>query len=70
MYKPLFNECLASVDTLKVYKDDKLLFSSSKDRLLTLLEYIDKLAPYHQMEKLSINKEPEEFYEVIRSIIK
>ncbi len=134
MYKPLFNKFLASGDTLQVYKDDKLLFSSSKDRLLPLLEYTDRFAAYHQqvvifdkimgnaaallsvkascrevysplgsqltvktldkygikyhitkivpyiqkpneedmcpMEKLSINKEPEEFYEVIRNIIK
>lgn len=48
MYKPLFNKFLASGDTLQVYKDDRLLFSSSKDRLLPLLEYIDGLAPYHQ----------------------
>ena len=134
MYSPLFDEFLASSDTLQVYKDDKLLFSSSKGRLLPLLEYIDRFALYYQqvvifdkvmgnaaallsvkaacrevysplgsqlaiktlnnynieyhlneiiphiqnrrredmcpMEKLSINKSPEEFYEVIRSIIK
>ncbi len=134
MYTSLFNEFRLSSDTLQVYKDDKLLFSSNKDRLLPLLAYIDKLAPYHQqvvifdkimgnaaallsveagcrevysplgsqlavktldkygikyhitkivpyiqkpneedmctMEKLSINKEPDEFYEVIRNIIK
>ena len=133
MYTPLFNEFLASDDTLQVYKDSKLLFSSDKDGLLPLLEYIDRFAPYHQqvvvfdkimgnaaallsveagcqevysplgsqlavktlekygikyhitkiipyiqqpdgkdmcpMEKLSLDKGPEEFYEVIRSII-
>ena len=133
MYSSLFDEFLVSSDTLRVYKDDALLFSSSKDRLLPLLEYIDRAAPYHQqvvifdkvmgnaaallsvkvscqevysplgsqlavktldkygikyhitevvpyiqkpneedmcpMEKLSINKAPEEFYEVIRNII-
>jgi len=133
MYTHLFNEFLASGDTLQVYKEDKLLFSSSKDRLLPLLEYIDRFDSYHQqvvifdkimgnaaallsveascrevysplgsqlavktldkygieyhitetvpyiqkpdeevmcpMEELSIDKEPGEFYKVIRSII-
>ena len=134
MYTRLFNEFLAGADTLQVYEGNQLIFSSKKDRLLSLLEYIYRLAPYHQhvvifdkimgnaaallsvtancqevfsplgsqlavktldkygvkyhlteivpyvqkpngedmcpMEKLSINKEPEEFYEVITSIIK
>jgi hypothetical protein len=134
MYTPLFNEFLVSADSLQVYKDSKLLFSSSKDRLLPLLEYIERFAPHHRqvvvfdkimgnaaallsveascrevysplgsqlavktlekygikyhiteivpyiqqpngedmcpMEKLSLDKGPEEFYEVIRGIIK
>ena len=134
MYTPLFNKFLIGDDTLQVYSNDKLLFSSNKDRLLPLLEYIDRFAPYHQqvvifdkimgnaaallsikassrevysplgsqlavktldkhsikhhiteitpyiqkpngegmcpMEELSLNKEPEEFYEAIKSIIK
>ena len=134
MYTTLFNEFSSSNDTLQVYKDSKLLFSSDKDRLLPLLEYIDRFAPYHRqvvvfdkimgnaaallsveagcqevysplgsqlaiktlekygikyhiteitpyiqqpngedmcpMEKLSLDKGPEEFYEVIRNIIK
>ena len=48
MYARLFNEFLISGDTLRVYKDDKLLFASNKDRLLPLLEYIDRFVPYHQ----------------------
>ncbi len=48
MYTYLFNEFSLSNDTLQVYKDDKLLFSSNKDRLLPILEYIDKFAPHHQ----------------------
>ncbi len=44
----LFNEFLASDDTLWVYEGDQLVFSSSEDRLLPLLEYIDKLMPHHQ----------------------
>jgi len=134
MYKGFFNEFLMSGDTLRVYEGNHLIFSSMKDRLLPLLEYIDRFAPHHQqavifdkimgnaaallsveascrevysplgsqravktldkysikhhiteivpyiqkpdgedmcpMEELSINKKPEEFYEVIRSIIK
>lgn len=134
MHKPFFDEFLLSNDTLQVYEGDKLVFSSDKDRLLPLLEYIDKLAPQHQqvvildkimgnaaallsikagcnevcsplgsqlaiktleeyginyhltdvipyiqkpdgqdmcpMEKLSINKEPEEFYQAIKDLIK
>lgn len=133
MYTPLFNQFLISDDTLQVYKDNQLLFASNKDRLLPIVEYIDRFAPYHQqvvifdkimgnaaallaikascrevysplgsqlaiktldkygityhlteivpyiqkpnqadkcpMEKLSLNKEPEEFYEVMKSII-
>ncbi len=134
MYTGLFNQFLVSGDSLQIYKGDQLLFSSNKDRLLPLLEYIDRFAPCHQkvvvfdkimgnaaallsveancqevysplgsqlaiktldkygiqycltkivpyiqkpdgedmcpMEKLSINKEPEEFYQVIKNIIK
>ena len=48
MYTHLFSEFLSSGDTLRVYKGDRLLFSSNKDRLLPLLEYIDGFAPQHQ----------------------
>jgi len=134
MYTPLFNEFLVSADTLRVYKNSQLLFSSPKDRLLPLLEYIERFVPYQRqvvvfdkimgnaaallsveascqevysplgsqlavktlekygikyhitkivpyiqqpngedmcpMEKLSLNKGPEEFYEVIKSMMK
>ena len=130
MYTRLFNAFLASNDTLRVYQDNKLSFSSKKDRLIPLLEYIDRygrnldpvvlfdkvmgnaaallsvkagccevysplgsqlaiktlglygikyhlteVVPYIRnsdgddmcpMEKLSVGKEPEEFYELIR----
>lgn len=133
MYQPLFNQFLASDDTLQVYQDDKLLFSSRQDRLRPLMEYIDRFATRHRqvvifdkimgnaaalltlrancrevysplgsqiavgtferygikhhitrlvpciqkangedmcpMEKLSLDKEPEEFYQVMRNII-
>jgi len=50
MYTPLFNEFLASDDTLQVYKDGKLIFSSDEDGLLPLLEYITRFAAYqHQV---------------------
>ena len=48
IYQPLFSKFLTSSDTLQVYEDDKLLFSSSKDRLLPLLEYLDQFAPHHR----------------------
>ena len=48
IYQPLFNEFLSSDDSLQVYKGDKLLFSSKKERLLPLLEYIERMAPHHR----------------------
>jgi len=46
--KRFFNEFVASDDTLRVYEDDQLIFSSNKDRLLPLLEYIERFVPHHQ----------------------
>ena len=132
MYACLFDEFLASDDTLRVYQGNKLLFSSTKERLIPLLEYIDSyghnLKPaifdkvvgnaavllsikagcrrvysplgsqlaaktlsrysieYHftesvpyirnssgedmcPMEKLSLNKEPEEFYTLLKKLL-
>lgn len=40
MYTDLFSAFLASDDTLRIYRDDTLIFSSEKDRLLPLMEYI------------------------------
>ena len=40
MYTDLFSAFLASDDTLRVYTGDELVFSSEKDRLLPLMEYI------------------------------
>jgi len=45
MYERFFKEFVASDDTLWVYKGDKLVFSSRKDRLLPLMEYLDRFAP-------------------------
>lgn len=41
----LFSEFLVSNDTLWVYGGDRLIFTSSRDGLLSLIEYIDKLSP-------------------------
>jgi hypothetical protein len=40
MYTDLFSAFLSSDDTLRIYRDDALVFSSVKDRLLPLMEYI------------------------------
>jgi hypothetical protein len=47
VYQPLFDEFLTSKNTLRVYKSSKLIFTSDKDRLLPLVEYIDKFASQH-----------------------
>jgi len=44
----LRNEFLTSDDTLRIYQGDQLIFSSAKDRLLPLLEYLDRFAADHQ----------------------
>ena len=44
----LFDDFLASKDTLRVYKEGRLLFASSKGRLAPLLEYIDRLVPHQK----------------------
>ena len=49
MYALLFNEFLTGDDTLRVYKDDRLIYDSNKDGLLPLLEYIDRFTHYHQV---------------------
>jgi hypothetical protein len=47
VYQPLFDEFLTGKNTLRVYKGNKLIFASDKDRLLPLVEYIDKFASQH-----------------------
>ena len=44
MHAHLFSEFLTGDDTLRVYQDDRLIYTSKKDRLLPLLEYIEKSA--------------------------
>ena len=45
MSADLFDEFLLSENTLRVYSEDKLIFSSDRDRLLPLLEYLDAFSP-------------------------
>jgi len=40
----LFDEFLVSNDKLRVYGGDRLIFTSSRDGLLSLIEYIDKFS--------------------------
>ena len=48
MYQSLFDKFVTSDNTLQVYKGNKLIFSSDKDRLLPLVEYIGKFASKHR----------------------
>jgi hypothetical protein len=40
MYTDLYRAFLNSDDTLRIYRDEALIFSSTKDRLLPLMEYL------------------------------
>jgi hypothetical protein len=44
MYGSYFEDFIKSGESLRVYKDDKLIFSSSEKMLLPLLKYIKKHA--------------------------
>jgi hypothetical protein len=48
MYTDLFSAFLASDDTLRIYQDETPIFSSEKDRLLPLMEYIADYGPGQQ----------------------
>lgn len=48
IYQSLFREFLSGSDTLQVYHGETMLFSSDKDQLLPLLEYINGFAPEHE----------------------
>jgi len=48
VYQPLFNKFLTSANTLRVYKGNKLIFASDKDRLLPLVEYLERFASRHR----------------------
>ena len=44
----IISEFQASDDTLRIYKEDRLLFSSNRERLLPLMEYIETHTPYEK----------------------
>ena len=48
MNRQAFDEFLVSDDTLRVYEGPELLFSSSEERLLALLQYIEGFAHDHR----------------------
>ncbi len=48
MYQRYFQNFLTSADTLQVYDRDQLVFSSTRDRLLPLMEYLHKYAARYQ----------------------
>ena len=48
MYQRLFDQFVNGNNTLRVYKGNKLIFASDKDRLLPLIEYLDKSASRHR----------------------
>jgi len=48
MKNTVYLNFLKSDDTLRVYTGDKLVFTSKKDRLLALLDYIDGFASGYQ----------------------
>lgn len=52
MGNQFFDEFLTSDDMLRVYEEDRLIFSSDKDGLLPLLGYIDKFATSHRQIKI------------------
>jgi len=45
MYTDMFNAFLSSDDTLRIYRDETLIFSSEKERLLPLMEYLAENKP-------------------------
>lgn len=45
MYQQFFEGFLKSGDSLRIYQGERLCFSSTKDRLIPLLEYLDGEAP-------------------------
>jgi hypothetical protein len=43
--RALFQDFLASDDTLRIYREGRLVFSSKKERLLPLMDYIKEQGP-------------------------
>jgi len=45
MYEDLYSAFLNSGDTFRIYLDEELVFSSEKDRLLPVMEYLEEYGP-------------------------
>ena len=45
MYEDLYSAFLESGDTFRIYLDEDLLFSSEKDRLFPMMEYLEEYGP-------------------------
>ena len=56
MHMRLFNEFLTGSDTLRVYQGENLLFSSTKDRLIPLLDYIARFGHTYQPPVVILDK--------------
>ncbi|MDD5039040.1 MAG: DUF1893 domain-containing protein [Dehalococcoidales bacterium] len=48
MIQHLFDEFIASSDTLRVFAGGQLVFASARERLLPMMEYLSTLAPHHR----------------------
>ena len=48
----LFDDFVKSADTLRVYDGDKLSFTSNKDGLKPLVEYLDRTVPHRDEIKI------------------
>jgi hypothetical protein len=44
-YQNLYKEFLKSDDTLRLYREEKMIYSSKKDRLMPLMDYIKERGP-------------------------
>ena len=47
-YQEFYRAFLKSDDTLRIYRDGKLVFSSKKDRLMPLMDYVKEHGPAQQ----------------------
>lgn len=48
----LFEKFMASGDSLQIYEDDKIIFTSEKPRLLPLFEYLSEFSNGHKQVKI------------------
>ena len=45
MYEDVYNNFINSGDTFRIYLEEELVYSSEKDRLLPLMEYLEEYGP-------------------------